>query len=67
MIDRQTRLEIANAVTTSYPGFDTAPMGVVVWSLIVYGDSSTMERMIDIKEPALVYLMTDLGDLLGIS
>ncbi len=67
MIDRQTRLEIANAVTTSHPGFDTAPMGVVVWSLIVYGDSSTMERLIDYKEPALVYFMTDLGDLLAAS
>lgn len=64
MIDRRTRLEIADAVTKSRPEFDTLPMGLVVWSLIVYGDSSTMERMIDIKEPALVYLMTDLGDLL---
>lgn len=67
MIDRQTRLEIANAVTTSYPEFDTSPTGLVIWSLIVYGASSTMESLIDYKEPALVYFMTDLGDLLAAS
>lgn len=64
MITSQTRLEIADAVTKSRSEFDPSPMGLVVWSLIVYGNSNTMERLIDYKEPALVYLMTDLGDLL---
>jgi hypothetical protein len=64
---RQAELEIADAVTKSRSEFDTLPMGLVVWSLIVYGNSSTMERMIDYKEPALVYLMTELGDLLAAS